>query len=49
MNRVLNPDLKPISRNTANVPGRICLTSDVWTVVTTQGYMTVTAHYVDDK
>ena len=33
----------------ANVPSRICLTFDVWTVVTTQGYMTVTAHYVDDK
>ena len=31
----------------ANIPGRICLTSDVWTVVTTQGYMTMTAHYVD--
>ena len=33
----------------ANVLGRICLTSYVWTVVTTQGYMTVTTHYVDDK
>ena len=69
LNRVLNPDFKPISRNTAkancwnvflsektklkniltNVLGRICLTFDVWTVVTTQGYMTVIAHYVDDK
>ena len=33
----------------ANVPSRICLTFDVWTVVTTQGNMTMTAHYVDDK
>ena len=67
VNRVLNPDFKPISRNTAkadcwndfliektklksilaNIPSRICLTSDVWTTVTTQGYMTVIAHYVD--
>ena len=67
VNRVLNPDFKPISRNTAktncwdvflsektklksilaNIPGRICLTFDVWTTVTTQGYMAVTAHYVD--
>ncbi|KAK2445519.1 zinc finger BED domain-containing protein RICESLEEPER [Trifolium repens] len=31
----------------ASIPGRVCLTSDVWTAVTTQGYMTVTAHYVD--
>ena len=67
VNRVLNPNFKPISRNTteadcwnvflsektklksilANVPRRICLTYDAWTVVTTQGYMTVIAHYVD--
>ena len=69
VNRVLNPNFKPISRNTtnvdcwnvflsektkvknilANLPSRICLTYDVWTNVTTQGYMTMTAHYVDDK
>ena len=55
VNRVLNHDFKPISRNTAkadywnvflsektklksilaNIPGRICLTFDVWTAVTT--------------
>ena len=28
----------------ANIPGRICLTSNAWTAVTTQGYMTVTAY-----
>ena len=69
VNKILNPEFKPISRNTAKtdctkvfliekeklksllatLPGRICLTSDVWTAVTTQGYMTVTAHYVDEK
>ena len=67
MNKVLNPDFKHISRNTAkanclnvfliektnlksilaNVLGRICLTFYVWTTVTTQGYMTVTAYYVE--
>ena len=31
----------------ANILGRICSTYDVWTTVTTQGYMTMTAHYVD--
>ena len=31
----------------ANIPDRICLTSGVWIAVTTQGYMTMTAHYVD--
>ena len=69
MNRVLNLDFKPISKNIAkadcwnvflsdktnlksilaNVLGIICLTSDAWTVVTTQGYMTPTTHYVDVK
>ena len=33
----------------ANIPSRICLTSNVWTVITIQGYMNMTAHYVDDK
>lgn len=31
-----------------NIRGRICLTSDVWTSINTQGYMIVTAHYVDE-
>ncbi|GKE61336.1 zinc finger BED domain-containing protein RICESLEEPER 2-like protein, partial [Tanacetum coccineum] len=30
------------------VTSRICLTSDLWTSVTTDGYMTLTAHYVDE-
>ena len=29
------------------IPGRIYSTSDVWTTVTTHGYMTVATHYVD--
>ncbi|XP_057795202.1 zinc finger BED domain-containing protein RICESLEEPER 2-like [Salvia miltiorrhiza] len=29
--------------------GRICLTSDVWTAVTTVGYMSVTALFVDEN
>lgn len=28
-------------------PGRICLTSDLWTSVATDGYLTITAHFVD--
>ncbi|KAK9668680.1 hypothetical protein RND81_13G077900 [Saponaria officinalis] len=30
-----------------NVPGRICLTSDMWTSCQTEGYLCLTAHYVD--
>ena len=29
------------------VPGRIALTPDCWTSVTTDGYISLTAHFVD--
>ncbi|KAH9622796.1 hypothetical protein KSS87_021221 [Heliosperma pusillum] len=32
-----------------NVSGRICLTSDMWTSCQTEGYLCLTAHYVDDS
>ncbi|KAK0597141.1 hypothetical protein LWI29_022166 [Acer saccharum] len=30
------------------VPGRICLTSDLWTSIATDGYLTLAAHFVDN-
>ena len=30
-----------------SVPGRVCLTSDLWTSIATDGYMCVTAHFID--
>ena len=30
-----------------SLPGRICLTSDLWTSISTDGYVSLTAHYVD--
>jgi len=33
----------------ARSPGRICLTSDCWTSCTTEGYICLTAHFVDEK
>jgi len=27
--------------------GRICLTSDLWTSLTTDGYMCLTTHFID--
>ena len=65
--KYLNPDVMPISRNTAKadvltihmrekeklkqtlaaIPNRICLTSDLWTSCTTEGYICLTAHFVD--
>ena len=29
--------------------GRICLTSDCWTVCTSEGYIYLTAHFVDEN
>ncbi|KAG2720923.1 hypothetical protein I3760_02G056800 [Carya illinoinensis] len=52
----VRPDIPIISRNTAkadlikiDAPGRICLTSDLWTSLSTDGYMCVTAHFLDKK
>ncbi|KAG8366097.1 hypothetical protein BUALT_Bualt17G0040500 [Buddleja alternifolia] len=33
----------------ASVSSRICLTSDLWSSIVSNGYMTITAHYVDDN
>ena len=32
----------------AKIPNRVCLTSDVWNACTSEGYIILTAHYVDD-
>ncbi|XP_019096514.1 PREDICTED: zinc finger BED domain-containing protein RICESLEEPER 3-like [Camelina sativa] len=34
-------------RELANLPGRISLTSDLWSTITQEGYMCLTAHYID--
>ncbi|XP_052736444.1 zinc finger BED domain-containing protein DAYSLEEPER-like [Vigna angularis] len=33
----------------SKIPNRICLTSDVWTAVTSEGYICLTAHFVDEN
>ena len=32
-----------------SIQGRICLTSDLWTSISTDGYLTLTAHFVDQE
>ena len=32
-----------------SIPGRICLTSDLWTSIISEGYICPTAHYVDEN
>ena len=29
------------------IPGRICLTTDLWRALTVEGYLCLTAHYID--
>lgn len=44
----LHTDLKEkIKSVLLGIPGKICLTSDIWTACTSRGYLCVTAHYVD--
>ncbi|CAN0843769.1 Zinc finger BED domain-containing protein DAYSLEEPER [Linum grandiflorum] len=31
------------------IPGRICLTSDMWTSLTTRSFLCLTAHYIDEN
>ena len=31
------------------IPGRICLTSDLWTSITIDGYICLTAHFIDKQ
>ncbi|KAA8519967.1 hypothetical protein F0562_014223 [Nyssa sinensis] len=32
-----------------SIPSRICLTSDLWSSIATDGYLALTAHYVDEN
>ncbi|CAN1156524.1 Zinc finger BED domain-containing protein DAYSLEEPER [Linum perenne] len=40
----MKEELKCVLRE---IPGRICLTSDMWTSLTTRSFLCLTAHYVD--
>ncbi|XP_057526570.1 zinc finger BED domain-containing protein DAYSLEEPER-like [Amaranthus tricolor] len=31
------------------IPGKICLTSDMWSSIVGQGYLSLTAHYIDEN
>jgi len=33
----------------SRIPNRICLTFDVWTAITSEGYICLTAHFVDEN
>ena len=33
----------------AKIPNRVCLTSNIWLASTTEGYIYLTAHFVDEN
>ena len=45
--RIYNREKSKIKSLLASIPGRICLTSDCWSSLTTDGYICLTAHFID--
>lgn len=41
-------EMKKLKNTLVSMPSRICLTSDLWTSIATDGYLALTAHFVDD-
>ena len=42
-------EMDKVKQRMSRIPNRICLTSDVWTAVTSEGYICLTAHFVDEN
>ena len=42
-------DVKEIVKNKLNASSSVCLTTDIWTLRASQGYMTVTCHFIDES
>ena len=40
---------KKLKQVLSRIPSRVCLTFDVWTSCTIEGYITLTAHFVDEN
>ena len=45
--RLYESERDTLKRELATLPGRVSFTSDLWTSVKREGYMCVTAHYID--
>ena len=41
--------VKEIVKNKLNASSTVCLTTDIWTSRASQGYMTVTCHFIDES
>ncbi|GJX11554.1 zinc finger BED domain-containing protein RICESLEEPER 2-like protein [Tanacetum coccineum] len=47
--RIYEREKVKVKKELEKIKGRICLTSDLWTSITSDGYMTLTAHYIDES
>ena len=47
--KIYNKEKDEIRNKLKSIPGRICLTSDLWTSITSEGYICLTTHYVDEN
>ena len=41
-------EVKERVKNQLNLASSVCFTTDIWTSRATQGYMTVTCHFIDE-
>ncbi|XP_020981409.1 zinc finger BED domain-containing protein RICESLEEPER 2-like [Arachis duranensis] len=46
---IYSTEKEKLRQKMSRIPNRICLTSDVWTASTTEGYICLTAHFVDEN
>ncbi|XP_027192727.1 zinc finger BED domain-containing protein RICESLEEPER 2-like [Cicer arietinum] len=47
--KIYNKEKNKLKDILGRIPNRICLTSDVWTASTSEGYICLTAHFVDER
>ena len=45
--KVYGDEKQKLISQITQIRGRVCLTSDSWTACTNEGYISLTAHYVD--
>jgi len=42
-------EMEKVKQMMSRIPNRICLTSNVWTAITSEGYICPTAHFVNEN
>ncbi|KAF7831896.1 zinc finger BED domain-containing protein RICESLEEPER 2-like [Senna tora] len=47
--KIYEKEKEKLKQEMARIPNRVCLTSDGWTACTSEGYICLTAHFVDEN